>query len=111
MLARDLTNAGLKAFAMHGLVSVERDKLKAKLKSRQCHDNDLDDLLNDAADDDQIGRLRPALGATAKKNGSEWFKSVDGGAVLAAIALAEQLLPGTHLGAMIAGINEWCRGD
>lgn len=109
-VAQDLTDAGLRAFAMHGLLSVERDKLRAKLKSRQCHDNDLDDLLNDAADDDQIGRLRPALGATAKRDGSDWFKSVDGGAVLAAIALAETA-PGTHLGAMIAEIDGWCRGD
>lgn len=107
---QDLTTAGLKAFAEYGLMSVEPDKLKEKLKSRQCHDSDLDALLTDTANVDQIGRLRPALGATAKKDGNAWFKSVDGGAALAAIALTETT-PDTHLATMITGISEWCRGD
>jgi putative ATP-dependent endonuclease of OLD family len=107
---QDLTAAGLKAFAEYGLISVELDKLKDKLKSRQCHDGDLDALLTDTANTDQIGRLRPALGATAKKDGGDWFKSVDGGAALAAIALVATS-PDSHLAIMIRGISEWCRGD
>jgi putative ATP-dependent endonuclease of OLD family len=106
---QDLTDAGLKAFAEHGLMSVGLDKLKDKLKSRQCQDGDLDALLAGTAGPDQIGRLKPALGATAKKDGSDWFKSVDGGAALAAIAVSETVTD-SHLAVMIKGISEWCRG-
>lgn len=109
-VANDLTVAGLKEFAKHGLMSVDRDKLNEKLKSRGCENNDLDDLLSDGANDDQIKRLRYALGVTAHKDGSDWFKSVDGGAALAAIALAGTT-PHTSLYAMIEKISKWCRGD
>lgn len=109
-VSNDISETGLRMFAEHGLRVVPQERLEDQLKSRNCQGNDLADLLDNSADDEQVKRLRQALGATAKKDGGDWFKSVDGGGRLAEIALTAAL-PGTHLLSMTTDIIEWCRGD
>lgn len=111
-VAKDLSIQGLKEFAEFGLETIERGALNDKLRSKGCHEGDLDSLLSDGPEDDgdpSVQRLRFALGTIAQKDGRDWFKYIDGGAYLGEIALTE-VKEGTWLCSMIEDISRWCRG-
>lgn len=109
-VANDLTMPGLKAFAARGLGSIDQANLEQKLRSRDCAPSDLQALLDGVANEDELDRLRNALGRTAKADGEYWFKSIDGGMALGAIVV-EHAKQGTRSHRMATTIVEWCRGD
>ena len=109
-VSRDLSPAGLRLFALHGISSVNHTRLNQKLVSRDCLPTDLQALLDDTADAHQLARLRTALGLTAEADGNEWFKTIDGGTQLARIVVAHgQADTVTH--EIVQKLTVWCRGD
>jgi len=109
-VAQDLSPAGLREFALVGVANVERSRLEHKLSARGCAHDWLQALEEGGASEEQLVALRAALGSTAKNDGRDWFKSIDGGERLGAIVVAHAA-DDTHLQALVTRIMAWCCGD